>query len=66
MSQKFTSKDLQEISELLDTESLAYKKCKSYACLVSDPTLQDKLCCYAKNHKARFDKLLNYLENETC
>lgn len=60
----FTSKDLQEVTELLDSECLAYKKCMSYACLVSDETLQQKLCGYAHNHKSRFNKLMSYLNSQ--
>ncbi len=64
MNNGFTLKDLQEVTELLDTESLAYKKCMSYACLCSDETLQEKLCCYADNHRSRFDKLYSFLNSQ--
>ena len=45
-----TQKSLTELSELLRSEELAYKKCCNY---VAD----------ANNHKHRFDTLLGYLEN---
>ena len=63
MPQKLTSKDLTELSELLESESLAYKKCVSYACLVHDPVLKEKLGTYANNHRIRFEKLLSYLNS---
>jgi len=56
-----TTKDLTEISELLDGENLAYTKCVSYACMVSDPNLKDQLGKFANAHKARYSKLLTYL-----
>ena len=63
MAQKLTSKDLTELSELLESESLAYKKCVSYASTASDPALRQKFGSYANNHRARFEKLLSYLNS---
>lgn len=60
---KMTSKNLQEISELLDSEDLAYKKCCSYVAMCCDPTLKTKMGTYANNHKMRFEALLNYLNS---
>ena len=61
MAQKLTSKDLTELSELLECESLAYKKCVSYATMVTDTVLKEKLGSFANNHRIRFEKLLSYL-----
>jgi hypothetical protein len=63
MSQRLTSKDLTELSGLLESESLAYKKCVSYAGMVTDPVLKEKLGGFANNHRIRFEKLLGYLNS---
>ena len=60
---KMTTKTLQEISELLNSEELAYKKCCNYASECADPTLKTKLGRYANNHKNRFETIYNYLNN---
>ena len=64
MASKMTSKNLEELSELLNSENLAYKKCCNYVAECSDPTLKTKMGRYANNHKQRFDALLNYLNNQ--
>ncbi len=56
-----TSKNLTEISELLDSENLAYRKCCNYVSECSDPVLKEKLGTYANNHRIRFEELLSYL-----
>ena len=58
-----TSKKLQELSELLDSENLAYRKCCNYVSECKDPTLKNKLGKYANNHRIRFETLLSYLNN---
>ena len=58
-----TSKNLQELSELLDSENLAYRKCCNYVSECKDPTLKNKLGKYANNHRNRFETLLSYLNN---
>jgi hypothetical protein len=63
MSMKLTSKNLQEITELLDSEDLAYKKCLFYTAQASDTTLKAKLGTYANNHRQRFEALLKYLNS---
>jgi hypothetical protein len=63
MTPKMTSKNLEEISELLDSEDLAYKKCLFYSVQASDPTLKAKLGGFANNHKRRFEALFSYLES---
>ena len=57
---KMTTKTLQELSELLGSEELAYKKCCAYVDECCDPTLKTKLGKYANNHKARYIALYNY------
>ena len=61
MAQKMTTKDLTELSELLEGESLAYKKCVSYAAVASDPMLANKFNTFANHHRSRYQKLLTYL-----
>ena len=63
MSQ-MTTKDLTEISELLDGENLAFKKCVTYAAIVTDKNLADQLHRYANAHKQRYAKLLTYLTSQ--
>lgn len=60
---KMTTKTLQEITELLNSEELAYKKCCNYATCSTDPVLKSKLGKYANNHKSRFEAIYNYLNN---
>ncbi|MDR2201364.1 MAG: hypothetical protein LBP26_01155 [Clostridiales bacterium] len=63
MSAKLTSKNLQELGELMDSEDLAYKKCLFYATVATDSTLKSKLGAYANNHRQRFEALLKYLNS---
>lgn len=63
MASKMTTKTLQEISELLNSEELCYKKCCNYVSDCTDPVLKRKLGQYADNHKARFTTLLDYLNS---
>lgn len=60
---KITSKNLQEISELLDSEHLAYQKSLFFSTQAQDPALKKKFGTWANNHKRRFDSLLNYLNS---
>jgi len=61
MAQKITTKDLTEISELLEGENLAYTKFTSYAAQAQDPMLKEKLNRFASHHRTRYGKLLTYL-----
>lgn len=56
-----TTKNLQEVSELLNSEYLAYKKCCNYVSSASDSVLREKLGTYANNHRVRFETLFSYL-----
>lgn len=58
-----TQKSLTELSELLRSEELAYKKCCNYVSEVTDEALKAELGRFANNHKHRFETLLGYLEN---
>lgn len=60
---KMTTKTLQQLTELLGSEELAYKKCCNYVEDCTDPVLKAKIGKYANNHKARFEALYNYLNN---
>ncbi len=62
MPSKMTTKTLQELSELLGSERLCYKKCCNYVAACSDPVLKAKLGEYAVDCKSRFDALYDYLE----
>jgi len=59
-----TTKNLTEISELMNSELLAYKKCCNYVGSTQDSELKQKLGCYANKHKSRFEALLGYLNSE--
>ncbi|MCL2847817.1 MAG: hypothetical protein FWE13_03600 [Firmicutes bacterium] len=61
MAQNITTKDLTEISELLEGENLAYKKCVSYAAMTIDPVLREKFGTFACHHRGRYQKLLTFL-----
>ena len=61
MASKMTTKTLQELNELLNSEQLCYKKCCNYVASCTDPVLKTKLGNYADNCKSRFQMLLNYL-----
>lgn len=58
-----TTKSLTEISELMNTEFLAYKKCCNYVADSTDDTLREKLGSWANNHRVRFEVLLSYLNS---
>lgn len=60
-SNKMTTKTLQELNELLNSEELAYRKCCNYVGACTDSVLKTKLGQYANRHKARFEVLYNYL-----
>ena len=60
---KMTTKTLQELTQLLGSEELAYKKCCEYVDECSDPVLKTKLGKYANNHKTRYIALYDYLSN---
>ena len=59
-----TTKTLQQLNELMQSENLAYKKCCSYAFECEDATLKAKLGSYAKGHKERFEALYDALCKE--
>ena len=54
---------MQELTQLLGSEELAYKKCCAYVDECNDPVLKTKLGKYANNHKTRYMALYNYLNN---
>lgn len=58
-----TTKTLQQLSELLNSEALLYNKCLAYACSCTDPALKAKLGDYAQKHKERFCGLFDYLDS---
>lgn len=58
-----TTTTLQQLSELMQSENLAYKKCCTYAFACEDATLKAKLGNYAKRHKQRFEALYKALCN---
>jgi len=61
MSKNLSSADLMQLSELLEAESVAYKKVKSFMPLVQDPVLREKLSGWANCHKTRFEKMYAFL-----
>lgn len=62
-AQKMTTKNLQEVSELLDSLDLGYKKCVFYSTQAKDPELKEKLGKYANNYKQCFNAMFNYLNS---
>lgn len=58
-----TTKTLQQLNELMQSENLAYKKCCSYSFSCQDATLKAKLGKYARGHKERFEALYKTLCN---
>lgn len=57
-----TSKSLQEISELMRSEKLAYKKCCNYVSETENDELKTTLGRLANGHKNRYETLVNYLD----
>ncbi len=60
---QITAKNLEILSELMLIEELAYKKCETYASMFSDKELGNTCKTLAKNHRARFTSLFDYLNN---
>ena len=58
-----TTTTLQQLNELMQSENLAYKKCCNYVFFCTDSVLKEKIGVYANNHKARFEALYDYLNN---
>ena len=61
---KLTTKSLTMITELLDSEQLAYKKCCAYVHETEDEGLKTLLGELANQHKTRYDSLCQILINQ--
>ena len=61
---KITTKTLQQLTELLQSENLAYKKCCNSVNQCTDATLKEKLGRYADGHKARFEALYGVINGK--
>ncbi len=59
-----TTKTLGQLNELMNSENLAYKKCCNYVFYCNDEVLKKKIGAYANNHKARFEALYSYLNQD--
>lgn len=57
-----TTKSLTELSELMRSEKLAYKKCCNYVSETDNETLKCALGNLANGHKQRYETLANYLD----
>lgn len=57
-----TSKSLTELSELMRSEKLAYKKCCNYVCETDNPDLKCALGNLANGHRQRYQTLSAYLD----
>ncbi len=57
-----TTKSLQELSELMRSEKLAYKKCCNYVSETDNGELRCELGRLANGHRLRYETLVNYLE----
>lgn len=58
-----TSKNLTILEDMLNLESLNYKKLDMYSQSCNDPQLKDICNKTAQLHKQHFDMLLNYLDS---
>lgn len=58
-----TSKNLTILEDMLNFESLNYKKLDMYSQSCNDPQLKDVCSKAAQFHKQHFDILLNYLNS---
>ncbi len=58
-----TSKNLTILEDMLNFESLNYKKLEMYSESVNDPQLKDICNRAAQLHKQHFDMLFNYLNS---
>lgn len=57
-----TTKSLTELSELMRSEKLAYKKCCNYVSETSNEDLKCALGNLANGHRQRYETLKNYLD----
>lgn len=55
------SKNLEGLNELMGLEELAYKKYSVYAESIKNAELKNLCSKHAQNHKARFETLVDYL-----
>lgn len=58
-----TSKNLTILEDMMNFETLFYKKMDMYAQSVNDPQLKDVCSKAAQLHKQHFDMLFNYLNS---
>lgn len=56
-----TTKSLTELSELMRSERLAYKKCCNYVSETDNDDLRCALGKLANGHRQRYETLVNYL-----
>ena len=61
---RISSKNLTYLSEALDREALACRKCAQYSTMLLDPALQQMAASLSQRHKERYDNLLRYLNSE--
>ncbi|MBC8531507.1 hypothetical protein [Gehongia tenuis] len=55
------TKSLAYLSDQLEHESLAYKKCTQFAQYFTDPAVKNCIQTVAQHHKEHFNKLFTYL-----
>jgi len=60
-----TSKNLTILEDMLNYESLNYKKLEMYSQSVNDPQLKDICSKAAQLHKQHFNMLFNYLNSHS-
>lgn len=57
------TKSLSILEDQMQHEFLACKKAQEYACSFENPALKSLADSMAKNHRARFDRLFDYLNS---
>lgn len=60
----FSSKDLEVLSSLIDSEGMACKKARMYSKTLTDQTLAECMCGIAECHEKRFNALLQVLSGK--
>ncbi len=58
---KLYQKDLTALTDLMNYEQSACKKCEFYASQLTDPATQEIIGALARGHRARFQSLYDFL-----
>ena len=61
---QISAKNLTYLSEVMEQEALACRKCSHYSSMLLDPALQQLASSLAQRHRDRYANLLSYLNSE--